>query len=500
MAYFDITTSQTVDEFLANNPLYVNAPWTRDIIFVSEGATLSQTSSETTEALYAVDLHLGENSTGTAIVKTGFVHFTKPGFSLILTHATAPVQPDSLAPLPMNLSVVTAWQDITSTSQGRTVVTLNWTIPEYDELVNDKFTATGSTQALSTSFAPVRSQSETVYEITGYLSSGGATVLSYPFLDDQDLIEVADPSGFSAGQVVELDDLSGHVWFYRVLGVSGNVIQLNTRCNFHSGFPQGSTVKTVNSILRTRNTDYVLDYSFGQLNLLAGRFGAGNHVLVVYQPILIDLSHYDILRVPGDNPIQPKKGYTKITREDVTSFPGHKLLTNNLVGAATSYSEITLPIENGQTWTYYLFANDNKTPVNRSWAVSIMVELIPSIPQGIDASVGDNQVFLSWDNLPIVSDLNTNGFNVYRCEGPTFIPLNAYRLNTQLIPRHTPFFSDSRENDTNRRHWTVVPTPKNGVEYSYRIESEDSDTSWDVGTKNEDAETGAAVLTAIKNG
>ena len=500
MAYFDITTSQTVDAFLASNPTYQNTPWTRDTIFVSEGATLTQTNAESIETLYAVDLVLGENSEGTAIVKTGFVHFTKVGFTLILTHATAPVQPDSLSPLPMNISVVTAWQDITGTLLGRTVVTLNWNIPEYDEIVNDKFMATGSLQTISTSFAPVKLESEIVYEVTGYPPSGGDSVLAFSFLEDQDILRVADPTGFLTGQMVEIDDLSGHVWFYRILSVDGQDIQLNTRSNFQGGFPQGSTVKTVSAVAKTRNVDYTFDNMMGQINLLNGRFTNGNPVVFIYQPILIDLSHYSVFRVPGDHPVKTKMGYTKITRDDVTNFPGHKLLTNNLVGAATSYSEITLPIENGTTWTYYLFAHDNKAPSNISWATSIMVELIPSIPQGIEASVGDGQVFLNWAQVPVSSDINTNGFNIYRCEGPTFIPAESYRLNSMLIPRHTPYFSDSRFNDYNRRHWTVVPTPKNGVQYSYRLESEDSDTSWDIGTKNEDAETGASVLTAVKNG
>ena len=497
MAYFDVTTSQTIDAFLASNPSYQNAPWTRDYIFVSEGAVLSQSDFETAMSLYAVDLILGENSTGDAVIKTGVTSITKTGFTLILTKITTPVYVDTLAPRSPNIGVVTETQDTSIDQKGRSIVTLNWTIPTETELVNDKYIATGGLQEITTSFAPVLFESESVYEVVS-VGGGGDSFLTQQFTEDQDIMQIYQPTGFVPGQFVEVDDLSGLVWFYQLLSGSSN-LQVNSRCNFQAGFPLGSTVKTVNVIQKTRNLDYSVDYLTGDIVLQPGSFTNGNPVIIVYRAVLVDLSHYELYRVPGDSTVNPQTGHTKVTRNAVAATPGNVLLINNLTGAASSYNDTLLSAENGKTWTYYMFAVDDKSPSNRSWSSSVMVETIPSVPQGIEVSVGDKQVYLGWDQVP-VTDQNTNGYNIYRCVGETFLPALCVRLNSLLIQKHAPFFSDSQANLENRRPWTEVPSPENGVTYSYKLESEDTDTAWESGTKNEDSESGAAQLTAVKNG
>lgn len=494
MPNFDIVFNTTVD-FLVNNIGYDNVPWTRSKIFVSEGAVLSQTETETIPVLYTTQLVLGENSTGTADIKQGFIFFTKPGFELILIPEGVPVPADVIVPLPPNLVQVTATQNI-GVPEGRTEVTIDWTLPTANEPFSEYIgEATGELQVFDLTWEPILTSSEKVYEIIG--DTGAATTLAFDFKKDHDILRVVDSSGFSAGDFIGVFSDAG-IKFYRVTSVEVGKIIVASMCCVEDGFAAGATVKKVLATLKTSGVDYTINYSLGNISLNAGQFSAGNKVFVEYTPLTPGLAKLELYRVPGDNPVSPSAGHTKVTKDAVFATPGVVVVSYNIPATITSWTDILNASDNGETWTYYLFAVDNASNANVSNAASIMIETIPTIPQNPRAAVSHNNVNLSWDNLPGSSDININGFNVYRCEGAVFIDSACLKVNSSLIPKATPNFTDGPKNYLNRRPNSEVPFPQNGKVYSYKIESEDSSTSWVVGTKNEDAETGGAQLTARK--
>jgi len=186
-----------------------------------------------------------------------------------------------------------------------------------------------------------------------------------------------------------------------------------------------------------------------------------------------------------------------VTRDALVVYPGLVTVSDAIPPGNTNWTETLDSSQNGKTWTYYLFAVDSNVTPNISRASSAMFETIPSIPQNPAASVSSNNVELAWDALP-GSETNTDGFNVFRCVGPVFTDSACYLVNSSLIIKTTPIFEDGPHNHTNRRPNSEVPFPQNGYVYSYKLESEDSVTAWLTGTKNADAETGAAQLTASK--
>jgi hypothetical protein len=177
MTNYDIILNKTIDQFLTESG-YDNVPWTQSQIFVSEGATLSQSALELVSYLYVVDLTLGENSIGSAILKTGFLSITKPDFDLVLVPVGAPVPEDVISPNPAEIYTALVYQDGTI-PQGRSVVTLQWTLPTLSE-VHPQYlgVADGLAQTFDLTFDPISIGSEVVFEITGYALGGGNTVLS----------------------------------------------------------------------------------------------------------------------------------------------------------------------------------------------------------------------------------------------------------------------------------------------------------------------------------
>jgi len=495
MSDFDITSDTTVDAFLAST-LYDNSPSTHDRIFVSEGATLRQTDSEIETVLYTAALTLGENSTGTALVKDGNLEITKQDFELYISYVPV-VWQDALAPAIPRMTTISAVQE-TAVSRGQTLITVRWDTVTLNEQMGDYLgQASGTYQTLVARNNHLESESETVFEITGYDPFGGDTTLVRPFSRTQDLIEVADSNGFHVGQIVEVAD-GARKAYYRLLSEGVSELRLETRCNFRDEFPAGSTVKTVSVNQKTRDVDYSVDYTAGKLTLENGAFAAGSDVFVIYGVLLSDLHHYELYRVSGDHPVTPTEGHSRVTLDAVTHHAGYKAVSRDISPTATSITELMPPSANGESWTFYLFAVDDESPENSSFAASVMLETIPSVPQEPQVALGDRKVYLSWSGFPASSDLNTDGYNVYRCDGADFDPSRCVKVNSVLIDKATPFFDDSADNTTNRRSDLEVPIPQNGQVYTYRIEAEDTDTSWDVGTRNEDVE-GPANLVAVRN-
>jgi hypothetical protein len=213
---------------------------------------------------------------------------------------------------------------------------------------------------------------------------------------------------------------------------------------------------------------------------------------------LQDLDHFELYRVPGDLTVVPTVGHSLVTKDAVLAATGVVLVHNAIPRTDSYYAEEMSSSTNGANWSYYLFSVDASVNANSSWAEAVLVETIPSIPQNPGATVGNNRVFLEWDALIGGTNLNTDGFNVYRVDGSVFLDSACIKVNNIIISKLTPEFEDSANNHINRRPNSEVMHPQNGYIYSYKIESEDTITDWDVGTKNEDIETGAHVYTASK--
>jgi len=493
MADFDVVIDKTVDQFLTD-PSYVNTPFTNDDIFVSEGATLNQALAQAATYLYAVDVTLGQNSTGTAILKEGYLDLTKPGFTLYLTlGGVAPV--DVLAPASAVLTIVTAQQS-RAIPEGQTTIGLSWNLPTLNELYAQRLSPiSGTAQSFDLIFDPIETDSETVYEVTGY--GAASTTLDDDFGVDHDILRVVSLAGFSAGDFVEVEG-GGEKRYYEVTALDSSGLVISTQCNISTGFPAGSTVKKVTTSLKVKGVDYTMDYSLGIISLIGGKFTPGSEAVVFYTPILQDLDHFELYRVNGNETVDPTTGHSRVTFDAVLGAPSMVAVDTSIVSTAVGYADALNSAQNGETRTYYLFAADSAIVTNYSYPAIVMVETIPSIPTNPIATTSSEKVELSWDNLPSGTDDNTDGFNVYRCDGAVFDAATCVKLNSTLIPKGTPYFDDSIDNVTNRRPPSEAPYPQNGMTYSYKIESEDTITYWDIGTKNEDAETGAAILVASK--
>lgn len=493
MADFDVVIDKTVDQFLTD-PSYVNTPFTNDDIFVSEGATLSQSPSETADYLYAVDVTLGENSTGTAVTKEGYLDLTKPGFTLFLTLG-GPAPADVLSPAVVVLGTITARQDNT-VAEGRSEMTVSWIIPTTSEAYSQRVgPASGTAQSFDLTFDPIEVDSETVIEVTGY--AGASTTITADFTKDQNILQVASTLGFSIGDCVEVEG-GGERRYYEVDDIVVGGLVLTIECNVSAGFTTGATVKSVTIFVKTKTTDYTMDYSLGILTLVAGQFTPGNDVSSIYTPILQDLDHFELYRVNGNEIVNPLAGYSRVTRDAVLAAPSVITVDDAITSVSVNYADLLDVNQNGETRTYYLFASDSSITPNYSAASAVMVETIPSVPQNPGVVLSDSRVELSWNSLGVTHDENTDGFNIYRSIGSVFDAAACLKVNSILIPLGTQYFDDSDFNTVNRRPAVEVPYPQNGSTYSYKIESEDTETEWDIGTKNEDSETGSAQLTASK--
>ena len=162
----------------------------------------------------------------------------------------------------------------------------------------------------------------------------------------------------------------------------------------------------------------------------------------------------------------------------VKNHAGIVTVNNNVSKTATQLIDTMVDTENGQNWTYYVFVLDDETTPNASAAAAVMGETLPGVPQTVTKEVGENRAKVAW--AQVVNDL-VNGYNVYRCVG-SWIDANAVKLNSALIT--TLNFEDSALNVTNRVAAGVAAFPVNGTVYVYKVESEDTATSWTTGVTN----------------
>ena len=422
--------------------------------------------------------------------------------SLYSQAVTANVPTDTLAPKPITLGTTFGTQLTSGEPKGKSQITLNWTIPTENELVTEFLgTATGAAQTLESRFDPLVA-GYVVYEITDQAPvGGGSTTLSAAASKDDNVIIVADATNFATGDWIQIAEGSVKQ-YYKISAVSGTSLTLTGRINELNGFTTAATVKEVTVLQKTETTDYTVDTTTGVFTLVAGQFTASNDVALEYTTTLQDLDHFEIYRVPGSNPVTASAGHSFITRDAVLAFTGVVTVDALVAATSTSYVDTLTAAENGTTWTYYIFAVDNETSPNISEGKFVDVELFPTIPQSLSTQVGENSVTVSWDSVKTAgnNDANTDGYNVYRVDGATFIDSSANKLNVSLIAVGTAgskvSFVDGSGN-SNRVASGTVAFPVNGQSYSYKVESVDSVTGWTVGTQN--ASSGqSAVTTASK--
>ena len=418
--------------------------------------------------------------------------------SLYSAEATANVPNDLLAPKPP--VVEGNQQEITQdggVTHGRSLFTIAWTAPTQNEDIGGEFlgTADGNAQNFETVYDPVVT-GETVYEMSNFGGAGrGDSTLSVVANQGETQLTVADATDFNIGDWIQVVG-GGNTEYFQITALpGGNVLEFATRILTPGGFPvTTTTVKEADAVAKTGGgTDYTITLSTGEVSIVAGQFTNGNEIVIAYTTTLQDLNGYTLLR--------NQTLLADTTYSNVSGDGGTTVVSDAIGSGATSFQETLTAAENGETWYYYLYAKDDEASPNRSFAATVLeIETIPSIPQNLQKTVGDQAVDLSWDSLgPGSSDANTDGYNVYRNSGGTLTPASLEQLNAILIPKAQLTFQDSQDgiNSGDRVSAGTVPLPSNGQTYTYVIESEDTATNWTVGTQNQDSGQ-AAVTTATR--
>jgi hypothetical protein len=415
--------------------------------------------------------------------------------SLYSTEVTADVPNDLLPPKPPVLTGQT--QQVTQdggVTHGRSLVTLNWLAPTENEDIGGEFlgVADGLAQQFETTYDPIVAGEE-VYEMSNFGGPGrGDTSLTANANNLDKVISVGSVANFAIGDWVQIDG-GGQTEYAEIANISGSDLELETRIFAPGGFTAGATVKEADATLKTGGgTDYTLTPATGIIDIVAGQFTSSNHIAIAYATTLGDLDGYTLLR----NPV-----LFADTRYENVSLDGSTVVVSDAIpSGALSYQETLAADENGETWYYYLYAKDDEATPNRSEVASggpLLAEMIPSIPQNLGKTVGDQAVILTWDVLgPGASDANTNGYNIYRNPGATLDPPNLEQLNAIVIPKAQLSFEDSDDGIGSGDRVTegTVPLPTNGQFYTYVVEAEDTATSWTTGTQNQSSGQGAQTI------
>ena len=402
---------------------------------------------------------------------------------------------DILAPEPTVLGLIQAIQSL-AVAKGKTQITLNWTAPTRNERIggellknpdNTPSLASGVAGAShETQFDPLVAGTYTAYERTAV--GGTQTTLSASTVHGQRKINVVTPvpADILANTFIVIEDaITGKEEYVEVKSVNGGTGELILKDGLFFVHPSGSAVKSATLSAKTENTHYTITPSTGVLTESSGGFSAGSRIVIRYNTTLQDLNHYELYRLPGNASVAVP------TKADVLAASGVQTVSTAISSAATSAQDTTLiETDNGKDFTYYLFAVDNQgnasnlsSDVMTANSHLVFVELIGTVPQNLLTEVSSNKVLVKWDAVP---DANANGYNIYRSNGSTFNPATAVKLNSTLIPKGTGqvSFDDSAVNLTNRVAAGVAPFPADGQTFSYKLETEDTATSWSDGTSN----------------
>ncbi|MCG3204334.1 MAG: hypothetical protein KCHDKBKB_01049 [Elusimicrobia bacterium] len=429
--------------------------------------------------------------------------------SLLSQQVLGNLAADILAPQPPILGLIQALQFVDGpTPKGKTRITLNWTAPTRNEVIggeliknpdNTPDVAEGANGAVhELQFDPVIVGTYSVYERTA--TSGQQTTLTATVSHGQRIINVNTPVPVDivpdAFVVIE-DGVTGLEEYAEVKSVNTGTGEIVLKNGLFFSHLSGSIIKAVTLSVKTETTEYTIDLPTGVITEVGTSFTAGNRIIVIYQTTLQDLDHYELYRVPGNGTVSiPNLG-------NVLGASGVQTVDDAIPAVATSYQDQSLiDSDNGKDFTYFLFAVDSQgNTSNLSSEVMtenihlVFVELISSIVQNLGTEVSSNKVVVSWD---AVLDPNANGYNIYRILGAVFNPATALKVNSSLIPKGTGriSFDDSSSNAVNRRPDNEVPLPENGQTFAYKVETEDTLTSWSDGTANVPAADTTASKTA----
>lgn len=434
--------------------------------------------------------------------------------SLLSQQVLGNLAADILAPQPPILGLIQALQFVDGpTPKGKTRITLNWTAPTRNEVIGGEllknpdntpdFAEGTNGAAHELQFDPVVAGSYFVYERTA--TSGQQTTLSASAVHGQRVINVVTPVPVDivpdAFIVIE-DGVTAKEEYAEVKSVNTGTGEVVLKNGLFYGHASGSVVKAVTLGAKTEATHYNIDLPTGVITELIGGFTAGNRIVVKYQTTLQDLDHYELYRVPGNATVSVP------TKDNVLAASGVVTVNAAIPSAATSFQDQSLTdTDNGKDFTYYVFAVDSQgNASNLSSEVMtdnlhlVFVELISSIVQSLATEVSSNKVLVSWD---AVSDPNANGYNIFRSLGAVFNPGSALKVNSSLIPKGTGrvSFDDSAGNLVNRRPNNEVAFPQNGQTFAYKLETEDTLTSWSDGTSNiPTSDTTASKTTGVGDG
>ncbi|MCG3204090.1 MAG: hypothetical protein KCHDKBKB_00793 [Elusimicrobia bacterium] len=434
--------------------------------------------------------------------------------SLLSQQVLGNLAADILAPKPPILGLIQALQFVDGpTPKGKTRITLNWTAPTRNEIIggellknpdNTPDLAEGTNGAVhEIQFDPIVAGSYTVYERTA--ASGLQTTLSASAVHGQRIINVVTPVPVDIvtdAVIVIEDGITGKEEYAEVKSVNTGTGEIVLKNGLFFSHASGSVVKEVTFVSKTEATHYNVDLPTGVITELIGGFTTGNRIAIKYETTLQDLDHYELYRVPSNASVSVP------TKTNVLAASGVVTVNDVISSASTSFQDQSLvDTDNGKDFTYYLFAVDSQgNASNLSSEVMtenlhlVFVELISSITQNLATEVSSNKVVVSWD---AVSDPNANGYNIFRSVGAVFNAGSALKVNSALIPKGTGriSFDDSAGNLVNRRPDNEVPFPQNGQTFAYKLETEDTVTSWSDGTSNvPTADTTASKTTGVGDG
>lgn len=434
--------------------------------------------------------------------------------SLLSQQVLGNLAADILAPKPPILGLIQALQFVDGpTPKGKTRITLNWTAPTRNETIGGELLknpdntpdfadgTNGATHEIQ--FDPIVAGSYTVYERTGV--SGLQTTLSASTVHGQRVINVVTPvpADIVTDAIVVIEDgVTGKEEYAEVKSVNTGTGEIVLKNGLFFTHASGSVIKAATLAPKTEATHYDIDLPTGVITEITGGFTAGNRIVIKYETAVQDLDHYELYRVPGNATVSIP------TKANVLAASGVVTVDNAISSPSTSFQDQTLiDTDNGKDFTYYLFAVDSQgNGSNLSSEVMtenlhlVFVELISSITQNLATEVSSNKVVVSWD---AAVDPNANGYNIFRSAGAVFNAGSALKVNSSLIPKGTGriSFDDSAGNLVNRRPDNEVPFPQNGQTFAYKLETEDTVTSWSDGTSNvPTADTTASKTTGVGDG
>lgn len=365
---------------------------------------------------------------------------------------------------------------------GKTIAQLYWTEPTlYENYIQIIGQVASDWHYYYTKYAPMQIIPRPIIaEITDLEPIGAPSATSLNQINPGDnAANFSSVVGFTSGMFIRIGAITEEFSINKINSIDGSKVIFASR--IETEYPISTEIVAVDHVFRVRSVDYQISETTGQISLiLPGPWTVGNYFIVECVPLLEEIGKYKIVMVPGNEPVIPSEHYSGIDYLETLAAPGAVVIDDDILAGNEGYADILATEFNGETVTYYLFVEDIYG--NTSFGQTYMIETLPSIPQFTDPQIDDETVLIHWEELPVSSDANTDGFNLYRNEGAEFSGDDAVKLNDSLIASSATEFLD---HDSNVDRDNTIPNPENGVTYSYKMEAEDTDTFWTTGTQNE---------------